>query len=114
MQEEKRFFPWYLIYCDVFISPPLFFIYDFPLLFQIFDLQLKVDQQNEISELMYAKYVTGKKERFQITKSPQGNLKIIASDVETNRNPAENDSNAGLQDERTDFEGKFNYFVFIH
>ncbi len=59
---------------------------------------------------MYAKYVTGKKERFQITKSPQGNLKIIALDVDTNRNPAEEDSTTVLQEERTDFEGKFHYF----
>ena len=63
---------------------------------------------------MYAKHVTGKKERFQITKSPQGNLKIIASDVNINRNPAEEDSKTILQDERTESEGRFHYFVLIH
>ncbi len=82
----------------------------------MFELQLKVEQQSELSELMFAKHVTGRKEIFEITKSPEGSLKIAPSSDEI-RNPAEkiSEMEKSFQNERMEWEAKgiFHHIVLI-
>ncbi len=81
----------------------------------MFELQLKVGQQNEISDLMFAKHVTGRKEIFEITKSPEGILKIVPSSDEI-RNPAEKISEMEklFQNERMEWEAKgIIYYILL-